>query len=105
MQVDRNKLMQQAMQMQNQLEKMQKKLADTIYTGNNGGQDGVTIKMNGNGEIQQVEISDDLMSPDNKDMLQDMIMLAANDALKKANEDREKNLGSVTGGLNIPGLG
>lgn len=102
MQVDRNKLMQQAMMMQNQLEQIQKNLSETSYIGKNNG---VSVTMNGNNEITKVEIDDDLLNPDDKDMLQDMIMLAANDALKKVNEDREKKLGSVTGGLNIPGLG
>lgn len=105
MQVDRNMLMQQAMKMQNQLEEIQKKLADTLYTGNNGGKDGVSVTMNGSGEIQKVEIPDNLMNVEDKEMLQDMIMIAANEALDKANKDKEEKLGSVTGGFNIPGLG
>ncbi len=102
--MDINKLMEQAQMMQNNLGKIEEELAETIYEGQNGGSEGVTIRINGRNEVQEVLIGEELMSPDNREMLQDMILLAFNDAAEKAAADRDLRLGEVTGGLNFPGL-
>ncbi len=54
--------------------------------------------------MQFVEIADDLMSVDNKEMLQDLILIAVNEAVDKAFQDRENKLGSATSGLKLPGM-
>jgi len=102
--MDLSKLMEQAQKMQADLQRMEEELNATVYEGNSGGEEGVTVKMNGACEVQEVVIADDLMGIDNKDMLQDMILLAVNAAVEKAMQDKEDKLGSATEGLSIPGI-
>ena len=75
----------------------------TEYEGKAGG-NGVKVVVNGRNEVQSVEIADDLMTVDNKEMLQDLILIAVNEAVEKAFQDRENKLGSATSGLNLPGM-
>jgi DNA-binding YbaB/EbfC family protein len=100
--MDLNKLMQQAQQMQNQLSKVEKDLENTEYTGES---QGVSVKINGKYEAQSVVISKDLIADDDdREMLQDLLLIAVNEAVKKASDDKENKLGGVTSGMNIPGL-
>lgn len=101
--MDFNQLMAQAQAMQNKLSQMEEELKAKEYTGSQGGEDGVTVVVNGDLEVQSVTIADDLMKED-KEMVQDMVLIAVNDAIEKAKKDREEKLGAATGGLNIPGL-
>jgi DNA-binding YbaB/EbfC family protein len=92
------KLMQEAQKMQMQLQKDQKELEDTIYEGTSSM---VTVKMNGKYEIQEVKINnegEDLSSED-VSMLEDMVMVAMNEAVKKIASDKEKKLGKYGQGL------
>ena len=100
--MDFSKLMEQAQKMQKDLSEMESELSETVYIGRCGGQ--VVVKVNGRNEMQEIEIADELMTLDNKEMLQDMILIAQNDAVAKAAEDREARLGAATAGINIPGL-
>lgn len=99
---DFDALMKQAQAMQSEMMQIQDSLAETIYTGNNGGQNGVTVKINGNNEAQEIIIAEELMDPENREMLQDMLLIAFNDALDKANEDRDNRLGKFTQGAGLP---
>jgi len=84
--------------MQMQLQKDQKELEDTIYEGTSSM---VTVKMNGKYEIQEVKINnegEDLSSED-VSMLEDMVMVAMNEAVKKIASDKEKKLGKYGQGL------
>ncbi len=99
--MDLQKLMQQAQMMQKKLEKTQEQLEATEYTGSSNG---VEVKMNGKNEVLEISIPDDLMNVEDKEMLQDLLLIALNDANDKVAEDKEKQLGSVTGGLNFPGM-
>ncbi|MCI5722453.1 MAG: YbaB/EbfC family nucleoid-associated protein [Erysipelotrichaceae bacterium] len=101
--MDIQKLMEQARQMQNNLGKIEDELNQTEYEGKAGG-NGVKVVINGKNEVQSVEIADDLMSLDNKEMLQDLLLIAVNEAVDKAYQDREEKLGSATNGLNLPGM-
>lgn len=101
--MDIQKLMEQARQMQDNLGKIEEELNTTEYEGKVGG-NGVKVVVNGRNEVQSVEIADDLMSVDNKEMLQDLILIAVNEAVEKAFQDRESKLGSATSGLNLPGM-
>lgn len=96
---DMNRLMAQAQAMQNKLTKVQQQLESTIYEGKSNG---LVVKVNGKDEVQSVEIPEEMM--DDREMLQDVIMIAFNNAVKAASDDREDQLGSATGGLNIPGM-
>ena len=102
--MDIQKLMEQAERMQKELASMEEELDQTIYTGNSGGEDGVTIKINGRCEVEEVSIAEDLMDPENREMLQDMILLAMNSAVENASNDREERLGKATSGLSLPGI-
>lgn len=101
--MDFSKLMEQAQKMQQDLTEMESELAETIYTGKCGN-DEVVVKINGRNEMQEIQIADDLMTLDNKEMLQDMILIAQNAAVEKAAKDREEKMGAATAGINIPGL-
>jgi DNA-binding YbaB/EbfC family protein len=101
--MDLNQLMAQAQAMQKQLSEMEEELKAKEYTGTQGGDEGVTAVVNGDLEVQSITIADDLMKED-KEMVQDMVLIAVNDAIAKAKKDREEKLGSAAGGLNIPGL-
>ena len=95
------RLMQQAQLMQRKLAKIEEELDATIYEGKNNG---VEVKVNGKNEVTEVSIDEDLLDKENKDMLQDMVMLAVNDAQAKAKADREAKMGSVTQGVRMPGM-
>lgn len=103
--MDLNKLMEQARKMQNDLGKIEDELNEKIYEGKTGsGNEGVIVRISGSNEVQQIIIGDDLMNPDDKELLQDMILIAANNAIEAAKNEREEKLGAATSGLNIPGL-
>ncbi len=99
--MDMQRLMQQAQQMQRKLAKIEEELDATIYEGKNNG---VEVKVNGKNEVTEVSIDEDLLDKENKDMLQDMVMLAVNDAQAKAKADREAKMCSVTQGVRMPGM-
>ena len=90
------KLMQEAQKMQMQLQKDQKELENTIYEGVSSN---VNVKMNGKFEILDVKINIDDISSDDKELIEDMLMVAVNDAVKKVNKDKEKKMGKYGQGL------
>lgn len=95
------KLMQQAQQMQRKIGKIEQELNETVYEGSNNG---VDVKVNGAMEIVGILIEEDLLEKDNKEMLEDVLMLAINSAIAKANEDRDAKLGVITQGVHFPGM-
>ncbi len=97
--MDLNALMKQAKQMQDDLKQAQTELENQIYEGTSNG---IVIKMNGKNEVQSVIIPQELM--DDKDMLQDMMLIAFNNAVEAVEKDREAKMGEATKGLNIPGM-
>lgn len=98
-----NNMMKQMQKMQKQMEEAQAKIDQTEVEASAGG-GMVTVKANGKKEILSVVIDPEVLDPEEVDMLQDMILVAVNDALNKAGEVSEKEMGKITGGLNIPGL-
>lgn len=93
------KLMQEAQKMQAQLQKDQKELENTVYEGNSSF---VSIKINGKYEVKDVKIDfpdGDSISSDDKEMLEDMFLVAMNDALRKIDEDKSKKMGKYGQGL------
>ena len=93
-----NNLMKQAQKMQRQMEEQQKALEEKEYTAKAGG-GAVEVTVSGKKELTKVSIDPDAVDPDDVEMLQDMIMAAANEALRAAEEDARKMMGSLTGGL------
>ena len=91
------KLMMEAQKMQAKLQKEQVELENSIYEGTSSL---VTVTMNGKKEVKSVKLNiDEDISKDDVEMLEDMIMLAMNDAVKKADADKEKRLGKYGQGL------
>ena len=96
-----NAIMQQAQKMKQQMEKKQKELESKEFEfSSNGG--AIKIKMLGSKEMTSLEIDEDLIDPREKEMLEDMLMVAVNEAISKIDDEMEKVMGSVTGGL--PGM-
>jgi DNA-binding YbaB/EbfC family protein len=95
--------MKQAQEMQAKMAQMQQQLAAKIITGSAGG-GMVSVTVNGRGEALSIAIEDALIAVEEKEMLQDLITAATNDALRKAKELGKEEMRQLTGGLNIPGL-
>jgi nucleoid-associated protein EbfC len=93
-------LIKQAQQMQEQL---QKQMEATVVDATAGG-GMVSVKMNGQKQLLSVQIDPEVFSGGDKDMLQDLIVAAVNEGIRKVDEVMSKQLGSLTGGLKIPGL-
>ena len=96
-----NALMQQAQKMQQQVTKKQKEFEGKEFEfSSNGG--AIKLKMKGSKEILSLDIDADLIDASEKEMLQDMLMIALNEAISKIDEEANAIMGSVAGG--IPGL-
>jgi len=102
--MDLNAIMQQAREMQEKMAKIQESLAAKIITGSAGG-GMVSVKATGKGDILSISIEEELIAPAEKEMLQDLIAAATNDAIRKSRELAKQEMGSLTGGMQIPGLG
>ncbi len=92
--------MQQAKEMQ---ERLQKQMAQTRIEASAGG-GMVTVVVNGAKQVQSLRIDPEVVSKDDVEMLQDLILAAINDAQRKADEELQKQMGGLMGGLKIPGL-
>jgi nucleoid-associated protein EbfC len=96
-------MMKQAQKLQSQMMKLQEELADkTVESSSGGGM--VTVVANGRQQIVSIKIEDEVVDPQDVEMLQDLVLAAVNDALAKAQEMVSSEMGKLTGGLNIPGL-
>jgi DNA-binding YbaB/EbfC family protein len=93
-------MMKQAQQMQ---ERMQKEMGELKVEGNAGG-GMVTVVMNGAKQVHSLKIDPEVVSKDDVEMLQDLIVAAINDAHRKADEAMSQKMGGMMGGLKIPGL-
>lgn len=96
-------LVKQAQAMQAQMAKVQEEAASKTVTGTAGG-GMVSVTANGGMEIVSVVINPEAGKSGDVDMLQDLVLAASNDALKKARQMMADHMKSVTGGMNIPGL-
>ena len=95
------KLMKQAQEMQANMQKAQEELANTEFTGQAGG-GLVTVKMTGRHDVTKISIDDSLLS-DDKEMLEDLIAAAVNDAVRNIEKKSKETFSSMTNGLPIPG--
>jgi len=93
-------MMKQAQQMQ---EKLQKQMEATVVDATAGG-GMVSVKMNGQKQLLSIQIDPEVFSGGDKDMLQDLIVAAVNEGIRKVDDVMQSQLGSMTGGLKIPGL-
>lgn len=98
-----NKMMKQVQKMQQEMMKLQEELANrTVETTAGGGV--VRVVANGKNEITAIEIKPEAVDPEDVEMLQDLVLAAVNEALKKAQDMASQEMGRLTGGLKIPGL-
>ena len=97
------KQIQQVQQMQRQMEAIQAELEEKEISASAGG-GAVSVTVNGKKELTAVAIKPEVVDPDDVEMLQDLIMAAANEALRQMEELSQSEMSKVTGGLNIPGL-
>ena len=98
-----NQMMKQVQKMQKDMEKMQSELEEAVVEATVGG-GAVTCKANGKKEVVSIKISEDVIDPDDVDMLEDLVLAAVNEALRKAEEKMESEMKKITGGMNIPGF-
>ena len=94
-------LMKQAQAMQGKMEKMQQDLALVTVEGQSGG-GLVKVTMNGKGELTAIKIDPSLLKEEDKEMLEDLIVAAANDARHKLDEEVARKTGEAMGGMGLP---
>ena len=96
-------LLKQAQQFQAKMAKLQEELGErTVEASSGGGM--VAVVANGKQEILSVTIEPEVIDPEDKEMLQDLIVAAVNDALTKAKNMMQEEMGKLTHGLNLPNL-
>ena len=99
-----NQLMKQAQKMQRQMEENQKALEEKEFTAAAGG-GAVEVTISGKKEVTKVKLAEEVVDPDDIEMLEDLIAAAVNSAVAAVDKDSEEEMGKLTGGMNIPGLG
>lgn len=97
------KMMKQVQKMQAEMARVQEELGTMTVEGTAGG-GVVTVVANGHQEIMAVKIDPQIIDPEDPEMLEDSVLAAVNEALRKAQELAESEMSKVTGGLKIPGL-
>lgn len=97
-----NNLMKQAQRMQRQMEESQKEMETKEFTAAAGG-GAVEVTVSGKKEIVKVTLSEEVVDPDDIEMLQDLIVAATNEALRKVDEANTEVMNKMTGGLGIGG--
>ncbi len=96
-------MVKQAQKLQEEMEKIQQETEAEIVTAAAGG-GVVKVEVNGKKELLSIKIDPDAVDPDDVETLEDLIMAAVNEGIKKADEMMGERMGAITGGLNIPGL-
>ena len=99
-----NSLMRQAQKMQSDMQAKQAELEQTEYTASAPGEM-VTVTMNGKHQVVNVTIKPEAVDPDDIEMLQDLVAAAVNAVVETVDQAAAAEMGKLTGGLNIPGLG
>ena len=99
----RGNMLKQAQAMQAQMAKIQEQVALKTVTGTAGG-GSVTVTANGGMQLVGIVIDPEVVKSGDVEMVQDLVMAASNDALRKAREMMADEMKSVTGGMNVPGL-
>lgn len=97
------KMLKQVQKMQADMEKTQAELKNMTVEATVGG-GVVTAIANGNQEITEIKIEPDAVDPDDVEMLEDLVLAAVNEVLRKAQDLAAKEMQKVTGGLNVPGM-
>ena len=98
-----NNMMKQMQKMQKKMMQAQDELHEMSFEASAGG-GMVTITANGNKEITDIAIKEEVVDPDDIEMLQDLIIAATNDVLKQIDDKTNQQMGQFTKGLNMPGM-
>ena len=97
-------MMKEAQRLQREMERMQEEIGKkTVEATAGGGM--VTVQANGKQELLAIKIEPDVINKDDAQMLEDLVLAACNEALRKSRELVTQEMGKLTGGLKIPGLG
>lgn len=100
-----NNLMKQAQRMQKQMEDVQKEIEEKIWEASAGG-GAVTVTVSGKKEVSSVKLKPEVVDPDDIEMLEDLIVAATNEALRKMEEESQQAMNSIAGGMGgLGGLG
>ena len=101
--MDMNEIMKQAQQMQQKMSQIQNELAGRIVTATVGG-GMVSVTVNGKNELLSVQIDKEVINPEDQTMLEDLIVSAVHEGLKKSQDLAQAEMRKITGGINIPGI-
>ena len=98
-----DKMLKQVQKMQSQMAQVQEDLAkETVEAMSGGGM--VKASANGHGDLVSISISKEVVDPEDIEMLEDLVLSAVKESIRLSRELAEKRIGSVTGGLSIPGM-
>ncbi|HOB87051.1 MAG TPA: YbaB/EbfC family nucleoid-associated protein [Bacillota bacterium] len=95
------KMMKQLQKMQSQMAKVQEEIAEKVVEGSSGG-GAVRVEVNGQKELLSVKIDEEVLSQDNREMLEDLILTAVNEALRKVDEMIAAEMQKVAGSVKLP---
>ncbi len=98
-----NNMMKQVQKMQKQMEEAQAEIESSEFEATAGG-GAIKVVVNGKKEVTAIELKEEIVDPDDIEMLQDLIIVAVNEAIKNADEKMNNSMNKFTGGLNMPGL-
>ncbi|MGN0543635.1 MAG: YbaB/EbfC family nucleoid-associated protein [Acutalibacteraceae bacterium] len=98
-----NNMMQMIQNMQDNIKKIQQEVEETEFTSSVGG-GAVEVTVNGAHEVTAVKLQPEIVDPDDIEMLEDLIISAFNESIRKANDAMEQGMEKAKGGLSIPGL-
>ena len=98
-----NSVIKQAQKMQEEMERVQQETEEEQVEATSGG-GAVKVVVNGKKELISIKLDPDAVDPDDVETLEDLILAAVNEGVKKAEEIMSERMGAITGGLNIPGL-
>jgi nucleoid-associated protein EbfC len=101
--VDMRLLMKQAQQMQAKMAETQARLQEETAEATSGG-GMVTAVANGKGELLSLKIKKDVVDPEDVEMLEDLVLAATNEALRKTRDRVSEEMNKLTGGMNMPGM-
>ena len=98
-----NSMIKQAQKMQEEMERVQQETEEEQVEATSGG-GAVKVVVNGKKELVSIKLDPDAVDPDDVETLEDLILAAVNEGVKKAEEIMSERMGAITGGLNIPGV-
>lgn len=98
-----NNMLRQAQQMQENIQKKQAELEEREYVTSAGG-GVIEVTIDGKHQVKAIGINPEVVDPEEVDMLEDLLMAAINEGMRKVDETTETEMAQITGGLNIPGF-